>query len=253
MRRIYLSGVFACVSFVMFLSSCSNIEKIQGADKAETYYLRGEAYLKESSYEQALEKFNLVKNKFPYSKYAVDAELRIADTYYQKGDYIDAQKQYELFSEFHPADPRRDYAIYYSGMSYYELLPSGIDRDLSYGPKALAEFRALMELFPNSTYFKEALDKYTSVRMKLAEKEAYIGNFYRKKGEYDSAVGRFKGVLDNYSGLGFDDKMYKEIINCYIKQDKKEDAISYLDIYIAGYPDGTNIDWARKTREGLEK
>ena len=252
MRCLYLAGLVAG-TLVLFLSSCSNIEKIQGADKAETYYLRGEAYLKESSYDKALEKFNLVKNKFPYSKYAVESELKIADTYFQKGDYIDAQKQYELFSEFHPGDIRRDYAIFNSGMSYYNLMPSAVDRDLSYGPKAISEFKSLMELFPNSTYFKEALNKYTEIRIKLAEKEIYIGHFYRKRGEYESAVGRLKGVLDNYDGLGFDENMYKEIVTCFIKLDNKDEAIYYLDLYIAAFPDGNHISWARKTREGLEK
>ncbi len=251
MRCLYSLGL-AAIGFILFLSSCSNIEKIQGADKAETYYLRGEAYLKEGSYEQALEKFNLVKNKFPYSKYAVDAEIKIADTYFKKGDYIDAQKQYELFAEFHPSDARRDYAIFYSGMSYYELMPSAIDRDLSYGPKALAEYKDLMETFPGSLYFKEALEKYTEVRTKLAQKEIYIGHFYRKRGEWNSAIERFKGVLDNYSGLGFDEDMYQEIVKCFIELDNKTEAIYYLDIYIVTFPDGVHINWARKTREGLE-
>ncbi len=252
MRFLGLAGILAGAA-LMFLSSCSNIEKIQGADKAETYYLRGEAYLKESSFEQALEKFNLVKNKFPYSKYAVDAELKIADTYYKKEEYMEAQKQYELFAEFHPSDPRRDYAIFQSGMCYDELTPSSVDRDLSYAPKALSEYKTVMELYPNSIYFKDALDKYTKIRIKLAEKEIYIGRFYRKRGRYDSAVERYKGVLNNFSDLGFDEDMYKEISNCYLHLNNRDEAIYYLDMYITAYPEGKHISWVRGKREGLDK
>ena len=218
--RIPILAILAV--FTVTLASCSNIEKIQGADKAETYYLRGNAYLENDSYEQALEKFNLVKNKFPYSKYAVDSELKIADTYYKKGDFLDAQRQYQLFSELQPKDARRDYAIFQSGMSYYELMPSSIDRDLGYGPKALVEFKTLMELFPNSTYYKEASDNHAKIRTKLAAKEVYIGDFYRRHEEYQSAVTRYKGVLDDYSGLGFNEKVIYELSRCLMKLDKKD-------------------------------
>lgn len=247
--RLLFSLLIAVVLFSSY--SCSSIESIQGADKAETYFLRAEAYLKESQFEQALEKFSLVKNKFPYSKYAVEAELRIADTYYQKESYLEAQKLYSLYSEFHPQDPKRDYALYQSGMSYSMLLPSAVDRDLSYAKGALAEFRSLMDLYPGSLYFKDALNKYTDIKIRLAEKEIYVGNFYRKRGVYDAAIARYKTVIDEYPDLGFDDKMYYEVANCYIKLDQKEEANYYLDMLLVKFPTGPYVESARKLKEGL--
>ncbi|MFH1222736.1 MAG: outer membrane protein assembly factor BamD [Pseudomonadota bacterium] len=243
MRSFVLTAVTASI---LFICSCSSIEKIQGADKAETYYLRGEAYLKEGMHEQALEKFTLVKNKFPYSKYAVESELKIADTYVAKGDYLESQKLYSVFAEFHPQEPRRDYAIFSSGMSYYKLLPSSVDRDLGYGKNAVQEFRTVMESFPNSVYFKDALERYTEVRTRLATKEVYIGDFYRKRDVCDAAIERFKTVLDEYKDLGFDERMYFEIGKCYLKMDKKDDAKYYLDMLIVQYPNSEYVDKAKK-------
>jgi outer membrane protein assembly factor BamD len=198
-----------------------------------------------------MEKFSLVKNKFPYSKYALAAELRIADTYYEKGSYLESQKLYALYSEFHPQDPRRDYAIFQSGMSYYRLLPSAIDRDQSYGKNAIAEFRSLMDLFPGSLYFKEALDKYTETKVRLAEKEIYIGNFYKKRDSYEAAVVRYKTVIEEYPDLGFDDKMYYEVANCYVKLNQKEEANYYIDMLLVKFPTGPYVDKAKKLKEGL--
>ena len=242
---------FYALVLLLSLSSCSSIEKIQGADKAETYYLRGEAYLKDGQYEQALEKFSLVKNKFPYSKYALDAELRIADTYYQKEDYLEAQKLYSLYSEFHPQDPKRDYAIFQSGMSYYSLLPSAIDRDMSYAKNALADFKSMMSLYPGSMYFKDVLDKYTELKMRLAEKEIYIGNFYRKRKAYDAAIARYKTVIDDYADLGFDEKMYYEVADCYAKLSQKEEANYYIDMLLIKFPAGEYSGQAKRLKEGL--
>jgi outer membrane protein assembly factor BamD len=234
-----LIGVF------FILSSCSSIEKIQGADKAETYYLRGEAYLEDSMFIEALEKFNLVKNKFPYSKYAVDSELKIGDTYFKKGDYLEAQRVYSLFVELHPQEPRRDYAIYQSGMCFYESIPSAVDRDISFAKKGIEEFKAVMDLFPNSQYFKDALNRYTELRTKLAEKEVYIGDFYRKRDKYDAAAERYKTVVEQYANLGFDERMYYELVNCYTKLEKPEEAKYYLDMLVVNYPNSPYVGKAK--------
>ena len=247
--RFLLSLLFTVVLFSSY--SCSSIESIQGTDKAETYYLRGEAYLKDSMYEQALEKFTLVKNKFPYSKYALDAELKIADTYYQKESYLESQKLYALYSEFHPQDSKRDYAIYQSGMSYAMLIPSAVDRDLGYAKGALSDFRSLMDLFPGSLYFKDALNKYTDIKIRLAEKEIYIGNFYKKRDSCEAAIARYKTVIDEYPDLGFDDKMYYEVASCYVKLKQKEEANYYLDMLLVKFPTGPYVSSAKKLKEGL--
>ncbi|MCX6112378.1 MAG: outer membrane protein assembly factor BamD [Proteobacteria bacterium] len=240
-----LFGIF------FILSSCSSIEKIEGADKAETYYLRGVAYLKDSMYIEALEKFNLVKNKFPYSKYAVDAELKIGDTYFQKGDFIEAQRVYSLFAELHPQEPRMDYATYQSGMCFYSALPSAIDRDISYAKKAIDEFKAVMDHYPNSVYLKDAVERYTELRTKLAEKEIYIGDFYKKRDKWEAAAERYKTVIEQYPNLNFDERMYYELANCYKKLDKPEEAKYYIDLLIITYPNSPYVGKAKSLQKGL--
>src|SRR5690242_7436832 len=53
-------------------------------------------------YQIALEKLRIIKNKFPYSKYAVDAQLRIADVFFLQEAYADAAASYEAFRDLHP-------------------------------------------------------------------------------------------------------------------------------------------------------
>jgi outer membrane protein assembly factor BamD len=228
--------VAVCSIFIHF--SCSSIEKIEGKDKAETYFLRGEAYLADNVYEKAIEKFSLVKNKFPYSPYAIEAELRLADTYYAKEDFVEAQRLYNTFSELHPKHVKRDYAIFKSGMSYFEILPSTIDRDLALAYKSIQEFKRLMEMYPGSPYFKDALNKYTECRIKLAEKEFYIGEFYRKQDEYLAAIQRYLGVLQSFSGLGLDEKAYYKIAYCYKQLGERDKSKDYINKIVANFPDG---------------
>ncbi len=251
MKRSFNLAYIFILFCSLYFSSCSSIESIQGVDKAETYYLRGVAYLDDSMFQEALERFSLVKNKFPYSKYAIDAELKIGDTYYKKGEFLEAQRIYSLFAELRPQDVRRDYAIYQSGMCFYSSTPTAIDRDLSLAYRAIQEFKILIELFPNSIYFKDALERYTELRIRLAKKEIYIANFYRKRDKFEAAIERYKSVIENYSKLGFDDHMYYEIADCYVKLGNSDEAKYYIDLLVLSSPESAYAKKAQSLRRGL--
>ncbi len=248
-RFFSLCAVVSSFSFILL--SCSSIEKIQGQDKAETFYLRGLAYLEDSMYNEALERFNIVKNKFPYSKYAIDAELKIGDTYYKKGDFVEAQRVYSVFSELRPSDPKRDYAIYQSGMCFYKLTPSAVDRDISMAFRGIQEFQKLIETYPDSTFFYDASERRKDLRTRLAKKEIYIGDFYRRKRKYDAAIDRYKAVLNNYTNLGFDESMYYKIAESYYKLGSKDELKYYTDFLIVTAPGSPYAKKAIKLQRGL--
>ena len=60
------------------------------------------AELKDESYGEAKKYFQFVKQKFPFSKYAVMAELALADTQFAQGNYTEANESYKSFARLHP-------------------------------------------------------------------------------------------------------------------------------------------------------
>lgn len=186
----------------LFLGACSSEEK--NANTAEGAYAIAQGFEKDERYEEAIRRYNDVKNKFPYSKYATMAELAIADTYFKQESYPEAQVSYQSFKELHPKHPQIDYVTYRLGLSFFEQLPSTDDRDLSLAQSAILYFDEVMALYPNSEYAKEAAEKRTAALKKLAGKEMYIADFYFIRGVYGSALSRYEGLLANYPNLGFD-------------------------------------------------
>jgi len=89
-------------------------------------------------------------------------------------------------------------------MSYFNQLPSTIDRDLSQAHKAILYFDETMNSYPTSQHVKEAAEKKTEALKKLAEKEQYIADFYFKREMYDSALRRYEKLLKDYPSLGFE-------------------------------------------------
>ena len=52
-------------------------------------------------YSRANEKFEKLKDWFPFSKYAILAELKIGDAHYKLGQYEEAVFAYEEFEKLH--------------------------------------------------------------------------------------------------------------------------------------------------------
>lgn len=204
MLRVMMETCRALAMVVLLgtLISCASEEK--NSDTPEGAYAIAEEFAKDDRYEEAIRRFNDVKNKHPYSKYATMAELAIADTYFKQESYPEAQVSYQTFKELHPKHPQIDYVTYRLGLSFYEQLPETEDRDLSLAQSSIIYFDEVLTLYPNSNYAKEAQEKKTAVLTKLGAKEMYIADFYFKRKAYASALSRYEGLLKAYSGLGFD-------------------------------------------------
>ena len=197
----------ALAGLVLFNFACSSTDTKE-SNSAQDAFNEAEKLLEGSNFELGIQKFQEVKNKYPYSKLAVEAELRIADAYYGEERFVEAQNAYLVFKDFHPKHSRIDYVTYQLALSYFYQLPSTIDRDLSLAQKAILYFDEVMSSFANSKYSKEALAKKRETRTMLAAKEDYIANFYFIREKYESALGRFERLLKTYPGLGFDEKIY---------------------------------------------
>lgn len=157
-----------------------------------------EKYAADERYEEAVAQFAQVKNKFPYSKLATEAELRIADIQYEREAFIEAQTAYEVFKELHPKHPKSDYVTFRLGMSLFNQLPSTIDRDLSLAERAIVYFDEVIRSYPNSEFVASAKEHRLKAREMLAEKQYYIGNFYYIRDMYESALNRFEQLLRLY-------------------------------------------------------
>lgn len=198
------SNSFQWLLAFVFLTvlGCASSDK-DDSKTAEGAFAHAEKLNKQYRYEEAIQQFQLVRNQYPYSQLAVEAELRIADIQYERESYDEAQAAYQLFKDLHPKHPRSDYVTYRLAMSYFKELPETIDRDLTLADKAIMYFDEMIRSYPSSDFAKESLDKKTKCLEMLAEKELYIADFYFKREHYDSALGRYELLIGTYANSKF--------------------------------------------------
>ncbi|HLU67045.1 MAG TPA: outer membrane protein assembly factor BamD, partial [Kofleriaceae bacterium] len=92
---------------------------------AQQNYERGVERLEKEDWIAAAKYFSFIKARFPYSKYAVLAELRMADAEFGAGHYLQAIDAFKQFIKFHPSHEmvKNGYASYRIGEAYVEMLP----------------------------------------------------------------------------------------------------------------------------------
>src|SRR5215469_13552425 len=99
---------------------------VQYSVSAQHNYEKGEKELDNKDWIAASKYFAFIKQRYPYSRYAVLAELRLADAQFGAEQYLEAIDSYRLFIKFHPThqDVANGYAAFKIGESYYKQLPS---------------------------------------------------------------------------------------------------------------------------------
>ncbi len=238
-----LRVIFLFAAFV-YLVGCSSSEK--NSDTPEGAYAIAQDYEKEERFDIAIQRYQNIRNKFLYSKYALMAELSIADCYFKQESFPEAQVAYQNFKDLHPKHAQIDYVTNQLALSYFNQLPSTSDRDLSLATNAIQYFEETYKNYPNSTYAKDAQEKKAATLKMLAEKEIYIADFYFKKQNYDSALTRYENSLVKYPGQGFDAKALSKATISAMRAGKKEKAQEHYNQLKAKFSDSEELKEATK-------
>lgn len=189
--------VLSMASVAAIFGGCAGKSVNESDPKA--MYQDAEDEVKSDHYQLAIDKLKVVKNKFPYSKYSVDAELRLADIYFMQENYPEAAAAYESFRDLHPKHEKVPYAMFRTAKSYFNDNPGNVARDLTPAKKAEDAYNEFLKKFPNAPEAAEARKDLAEVRHELAKKELYIGNFYMHDDQFQSAEARFQKILTSYS------------------------------------------------------
>ena len=206
-------------------------------DTAEGAYAQAQQFDKDERYDESIRRYQEVKNKFPYSKYAVLSELAIADAHFSQESYPEAQVSYQSFKDMHPKYEKIDYVTCRLALSYFNQLPPTADRDLSLAGKTIANFDEVIKQYPNSEYVKDAQEKKMAVLKLQAEKEIYIADFYFKQGQWDSARLRYEGEVKNFPGRGLESRALSKAAICAARASEMDRARELLTQLKQQFPD----------------
>jgi outer membrane protein assembly factor BamD len=255
-RRIAqnLYPALLAVSICLLTPGCSAVV-MDNDSPPEAQYAEGERLLGKDRYIEAVERFRILKSRYPYSKYAALASLRIGDAHYKEEAFLEAASAYKIFRELYPRHEEAAYALFRIAESHYNMLPSTTDRDLEPAQEAIAAYQRLLQDFPLSPQAKEAEARVKELRGKLAEREAYVGNFYFQRELYQASASRYSFLLDNYPEAAKKDEcLYRLAFSLERMGEyrKAESALEELNQeFPAGREEGRRLSLRDKVQAGL--
>jgi outer membrane protein assembly factor BamD len=192
------------------LVACSSNDELPdiGADAGEQQiYEEAQRYLRNDNYDLAVRSLQQLEARYPFGKYAEQAQLEIIYAHYGAYEHEAAVEAADRFIRLHPMHPNVDYAYYMKGLSAYtanedifaRFMPTDpTQRDTSQAREAFAEFAQLLSRFPDSPYAADAEARMIALRNLLARSEINVANYYLRRGAYLAAVNRGRYVVENY-------------------------------------------------------
>jgi len=117
-----------------FVSGCSYFQSKEEKTAPELASDGMDAF-SSGNYKKSIELFDKLKSWYPFSKYAILAELKKADAHYELEEYEEAVFTYEEFEALHPQNEAVPYVIYQIGRCHFDQLET-IDRDQTPAKKA---------------------------------------------------------------------------------------------------------------------
>ena len=193
----------------LLIAGCSLFEEDSGMEKnADQLVSEGSSAFMAKDYKTAKKAFTALKDWYPFSRYAILAELKIADSHFHLEEYAEAIMAYEEFEKMHPKNEAVPYVIYQNGLSWFKQLDT-IDRDHTPARKALAQFNRLKDQFPDSEYSRKADEKFNKCMGHLSGHELYVADFYMRTKKYEAALKRYEYLIEHFP----DSKESREALN----------------------------------------
>ncbi|WP_457553971.1 outer membrane protein assembly factor BamD [Desulfobacula sp.] len=204
-----MKPLFLFLTLVFLVSGCALFETSHEMEKnAEELVSEGSSAFIAGNYKTAVKSYTDLKDWYPFSKYAILAELKIADAHYHLKEYDEAILAYEAFEKMHPKNDAIPYVIYQTGLSWFNQIET-IDRDHTPAKNSVIQFNRLIDQYPASEYTQKAKENIQKCSQNLSGHELYVANFYYKTKQYKAALKRYEHLVENYP----DSKESKEALN----------------------------------------
>ncbi len=235
--------------FGLTLLGCSSNEELPDiAEDAgeQQIYDEAERYLRGDNYDLAVKSLELLESRYPFGKYAEQAQLELIYAHYNAYEHEAAVEAADRFIRLHPQHPNVDYAYYMKGLAAYSgnedifarFLPTDpTKRDTSHAKEAFAEFSQLLARFPDSPYAADAKARMVYLRNLLARHELDVANYYLRRGAYLAAVNRGRFVVENFERTPAVADGLAIMAQGYIMLGMDELAQQSIQVLAANYPE----------------
>ncbi len=197
--------------------SANPLGNVQSKQPDKELYDKAMVALKKGRYDVARLDLQTLLNTYPESEYRMRAKLSVGDTWFKEGGsaaLMQAEAEYKDFETFFPNAPEAAEAQMKVADIYYQQMEKP-DRDFTNAQQAEQEYRQMVNMYPDSSLVPRAKQRLRDVQEVLAEREAQIGFYYASRDNYNAAIARLDTVADTYPLYSKSDQVLIAIGDAY--------------------------------------
>lgn len=209
---------FKHITLMLILASMLSACNLLPDQKEEThnwsanqFYTEAKEKLGSGNYAAAIKLFEGLEARYPYGRYAQQAQLETAYAHYKDQEQASAIAAADRFIKLHPNHPNVDYAYYIKGLANYHdnwgimsfimrgfLRQDMSERDSKASRESFENFKELVTRYPNSKYAPDSRQRMAHLLNVIAMNEVHVARYYMKRHAYVAAVNRAQYAVREY-------------------------------------------------------
>jgi outer membrane protein assembly factor BamD len=235
------------IAILALTAACSSKKEVVDENLSEVeLYQQAQADLDNNSYNSATEKLKALESRYPFGRYADQAQLELIYANYKNGEPEAAKSAAERFIRLHPQHPNVDYAYYLKGLTSFDqdvgllarFLPlDQTKRDPGAARDSYNEFAQLTSRYPNSRYSPDAKQRMIYLRNLLAAYEIHVADYYLTRQAYVAAANRGRYVVENFQETPAVGDGLAVMVEAYQRMHLDDLADTSLEVLKTNYPD----------------
>lgn len=239
------------IAILALTAACSSKEVVDENLSETELYRQAQADLDNRSYTSAISKLKALESRYPFGRYAEQAQLELIYAYYKNVEPEAAKSAAERFIRLHPQHPSVDYAYYLKGLASFDqdrgllarFLPLDMTkRDPGAARDSYNEFAQLTSRFPNSRYAPDAKQRMIYLRNLLAAYEIHVAHYYLTRQAYVAAANRGRYVVENFQETPSVGDGLAVMTEAYQRLALDELATTSLETLKLNYPDHPSLE-----------
>jgi outer membrane protein assembly factor BamD len=191
--------------------------------EAEGLYRLARQSLESSDFSAAIERYDAISTRFPFTEYATQSELEKIYALYRSFEPDKALSAAERFIREHPRHGSVDYVVYLKGLinftrddsPFNTLIGNQSKTDVGSFRRAFDDFALLIQKYPKSIYAGDAYQRMVFARNRLADHEMHVVDFYVRRGAYVAAAKRAEQIVAQYPGTPASYRALENLVKCY--------------------------------------
>ena len=234
-----------------FIGGDGDAPEVAPETSEQKMYRDAQRYLRSGNYQQAIGQLELLEARFPFGRYAEQAQLELIYARYQSFDLEGATSAADRFIRLHPQHSNIDYAFYIKGLAGAGKNDGLMDRlfdtdnakrDMAPMRDAYADFGQLLARYPNSQYAPDATQRMVYLRNVLSRAEIAVADYYMRRGAFIAAANRASYVLETFPQSESTPDALLVLIESNYKLGLQDEANNALRILSLNYPQNPAFD-----------